>query len=184
MWVCFRFAVPCSLNCFFPRMLSYSLEFFTYLILYGFCSHSSVHWLLTLLDVQAILFNYLLLKTTCTNCHTSFIFLPPSSSWNRISFSSSLSWVNSFTPWKKKSCLDLNSQVKTECTPKHVTLRKNARCMWTILLQLFFLHYQVFSSLLLLFNFTLALCRCWVPVCTFSIWQQRVFTANQNMCYN
>lgn len=130
---------------------------------------------------QAILFNYVLLRTTCANCHTSFILLLPSSSWNRIFFCSSPSWMRSFTPWKKKLPWFEQSS-ENDCTPKHVTLKKNARSSWTILLQLFFLHYQVFSSLLLLF--TLALCRCWVPACAFFIWQQGVFTANQNTYYN
>lgn len=108
--------------------------------------HRLFPWLLW----QAILFNFLLLRITCTNCHNSSLFLTPrililnslfltpSFSWSRIYFILlSAEWTHSLLTHilsQSDLCEDYQH------LPKHVTPKKNTRPMWTVLPQLVFLH--------------------------------------------
>lgn len=114
--------------------------------------HRLFSWLLW----QAILFNFLLLRITCTNCHNSSLFLTPrililnslfltpSFSWSRIYFILlSAEWTHSLLTHilsQSELCEDYQH------LPKHVTPKKNTRPMWTVLPQLVFLHHQVWLA--------------------------------------
>lgn len=136
-----------------------------------------MHWLFPWLLWQAILFNFLLLRITCTNCHNSSLFLTLSFSWSRIYFILlSAEWTHSLLTHilpRSELCEDYQTYLST-------SPQKRAQDLCEPFCHSWFFSTIKYGYLQLLSSFALLLHRCWVPPCAFFIYQQGVLTATKN----